>query len=124
METNRSLFVSIPMTGRPDDEVWREMLQYRDALEYVLQEEFHLLDNFHKKPNMTRMEMLGDSIMLMAKADLILFAKGFHSSPGCFIECEVAMKYKHEAIVDAQTRHEVFKFLGLNDDLRPQGGDL
>lgn len=107
MEKVRKLFISIPMHGRSDDEVWMEMSIYHKRLQTLYDEILDLVDNLHKDRPMNRVEMLGDSIQLMGGSDIILFAPGWADSKGCSVEHEIAIKYMKDKILSDDDRKKI-----------------
>lgn len=107
MSKLRTLFISIKMSGEDDSEVWQKMKKYQKALEDIYDEKFILIDNLHKEEGMNRPKMLGDSIMLMADADLIFFAPNWNNSPGCKIEFRIACTYMLEKIIPWKVRASI-----------------
>lgn len=99
------LFVSIPMAGRSEEEIrdgftnaYQEVFtHYRDMANFSLV----LLDSFFIE-NLTPLECLGKSIMLMSQADIVYFSKGWDKSRGCIIEHQVASFYNKTIVYEGQ----------------------
>ena len=89
------IFISQPMRDLTDMEVY--------AVRNKICEKFHitedeLIDNYTKKVPKEDVNQaawcLGDSIRLMAFADLVIFAPGWKEARGCYIEHDVCEDYR------------------------------
>ena len=91
------LFISIPMNGRPDDEVLKEMTTIVQDYEDIYGGEVELIETLlpmdDTAVNHERVYMLGRSIQLMAQADAVIFAPGYKKARGCRVEELVAKSY-------------------------------
>lgn len=112
----RKLFISIPMTGRSDDVVWKEMHIWKKKIEKHYGEKFELIDNLHKEGEMNSVQMLGDSIDLMGKADLIFFVPGWENSKGCRIEYFVTQEYEMVSQTIPASERELIKGYYVEED--------
>ena len=92
-----NLFVSQPMAGLTDAQILKrreeliELVRKRNPEEEIIP-----IDSFTKSEEIVgrgRIAMLGDSISLMADADLVIFARGWQNSKGCIVENEVCKQY-------------------------------
>lgn len=90
----KTVFVSQPMRGRTEEEILAE----RDWITHVayayLGDDVTTINNFTKPDSMTPVQCLGDSISMMATADLVVFAPGWRKARGCKIERMVAKEYQ------------------------------
>ena len=92
----KKVFISQPMRGRTDEEILAER---EEAIEKVRQiydgEEIEIIDSFFKEApaDATPLWYLGDSIVLLSKADVVYFCKGWETARGCAIEYICAMQY-------------------------------
>lgn len=88
------VFISLPMHGRTDEEVKKEMgrgLAYlKDAYK---NEKVEMVDTFIDLGDAPRLAYLGRSIQLMANADLVLFMPGWNEANGCLVEHLTAIRY-------------------------------
>ena len=95
------VFISQPMRGRSDAEIIAErekifgdyqadhpQAELLDSYEAIKKRmgEYHTYEN-------PRVAMLGEAISTLADADLVIFAKGWESHPGCRIEEKIATYY-------------------------------
>lgn len=101
----KRIFISQPMRGIPDEVVLRVRDSVKKKVEERLGEEVELIDQFIKEgfPNSAGPLMyLGDSIMKMDQADLIVLTDtedwSFYEARGCLIEHAIAMIYGLEII--------------------------
>lgn len=94
----KKLFISQPMRGKTDEEILAVRAQAIQSAERALGEKVNVIDSFfrgvHGDPEATRpLWCLGESIKLMAKADVVYFAEGWEEARGCKIEHECAIEY-------------------------------
>ena len=81
------------MNGKTEDQIISERKEVIDLLKAVEGEEVEIIDSVLKAENKPPLWYLGESIKLMADADLIVFAPGWEKGRGCLIEHECAVKY-------------------------------
>ena len=92
----RKVFISQPMRGKTDEEILAER---DEAIEKVKQiydgEEIEIIDSFLKEApaDATPLWYLGDSIVLLSKADVVYFCNGWETACGCVIEYMCAKMY-------------------------------
>lgn len=92
----RKLFISQRMGGRKFDDVieQRDRL-YKAFIENV--EDVELIDSIIMNTDETNpIILLGESIKLLADADIILMANGWENGRGCWVEYKVAEGYNKE----------------------------
>lgn len=95
----KKLFISQPMRGKTDEEILAVRAQAIQSAERVLEEEVEVIDSFFKDAVVPSTVLsrplwfLGESIKLMAKADVAYFAEGWEEARGCRIEHECAIEY-------------------------------
>lgn len=101
----KKLFISLPMAGKSVEEIRNKMAEYKENAEYLMGEELELIDTLIKYvPENVKdpaIWCLGESITLMADADVVYFGRGWRSARGCIVEYEVAYRYKVLRIEDA-----------------------
>lgn len=91
----KKLFISQPMRGKTDEEILEVRAKAIQSAERELGEEVEVIDSFIKgAPAAARpLWFLGESIKLLAKADVAYFAEGWEDARGCKIEHECAIEY-------------------------------
>lgn len=90
----KKLFISQPMRGKTDEEILRVRAEAIAAAERMLGEDVETIDSFFGTSNMSHaLEYLGESIKLLAKADIVFFARGWDKARGCKIEHTCAVEY-------------------------------
>lgn len=96
----KKLFISQPMRGKTDEEILAVRSQVKRDVEKSLGEKVAVLNSFFRgvqgDPEAEAMRplwCLGESIKLMAKADVAYFAEGWEDARGCKIEHECAIEY-------------------------------
>jgi predicted adenine nucleotide alpha hydrolase (AANH) superfamily ATPase len=90
----KKLFISQPMRDKTDEEILAERANAIQAAKDALGEDVEVLDSFFGTSNMSHaLEYLGESIKLLAKADIAYFAPGWRKARGCKIEHECAEQY-------------------------------
>lgn len=91
------LFISQPMRGLSDEEILETRNNIKLNAERILGEPIEVLDSFFEDFTPTGnipVAFLGKSISLLAKADIVYFAKGWEQARGCRIEHLVAKEYE------------------------------
>ena len=93
--TMKKLFVSQPMRGRTDEEIQNEREAAVTAACLVLGEDVEVIDSFFQgAPAETKpLWFLGESLKMMAEADITCFAPGWKEARGCVIENACAVAY-------------------------------
>lgn len=91
----KKLFISQPMRGKTDEEILAVRAKAIQSAERELGEEVEVIDSFIKGAPAAAKPLwyLGESIKLMAKADVAYFADGWEEARGCKIEHECAIEY-------------------------------
>ncbi len=91
------LFISQPMAGKSDEEIRKARETAIAEVKEMFEEKVNVIDSFIKKdpPNdaVVPLWYLGMSILLMSKADVVYFAKGWRESSSCVIESTIANAY-------------------------------
>lgn len=83
----KKLFISQPMRGKTDEKILAERADAVQAARDALGEEVEVIDSFFGTSDMSHaLEYLGESLKLMAKADIAYFAPGWRDARGCKIE--------------------------------------
>lgn len=96
----KKIFISQPMRGRADEEIRAE----REAILAQVAEKFpdedvqeiksFIPDEFHEADwKNVGLVYLGKSLMMLAEADLAVFAQGYADARGCKIEHEATVAY-------------------------------
>ena len=104
-----NIFISQPMKGLSDDEILHERekaikkaKEYVTSIEKVPEDRIEIIDSFLKDLNKQEeppevrskaISMLGHSMELLSKADLIYMCKGWDTASGCRIELMTARLY-------------------------------
>ena len=90
----KKLFISQPMRGKTDEEILAERADAVQAARDALGEEVEVIDSFFGTSEMSHaLEYLGESLKLLAKADIAYFAPGWRDARGCKIEHACADAY-------------------------------
>ena len=84
------VFISQPMSGLTDDEIFATRDRVKKFLEDVY--DWEVIDSYIKEDG-NPVYLLGRSIELLSQADKIYMVKGWQNSRGCKIEYEVAKTY-------------------------------
>lgn len=83
----RKIFISIPMRGRTDDDIKKDMKS-------IMKEHYpddELIDSVIDSG--TPVKCLANSINLMSDADIVAFAPGWEKARGCKIELQICKDY-------------------------------
>lgn len=88
------VFISQPMNGMTDDEIMRERERAIRAAHKAFGE-VEVLDSFLEDvpEDATPLWYLGQSILVLAQADVAYFTSGWETARGCLIEHECAARY-------------------------------
>ena len=87
------VFISSVMNGKTEDQIVVERGDVIELLKKTCDENIEIIDSVLKAENKPSLWYLGESIKLMADADLVVFAPGWEKGRGCIIEHECASKY-------------------------------
>ena len=90
------LFISQPMAGLTDEKIRKRREELIQLVKEKFSEDIEVIDSFTKSEEIVRrgrIAMLGDSIMKMHDADMVIFASGWRRSAGCNVEHEVCVRY-------------------------------
>lgn len=82
------VFISQPMANRDTDEIMEERTKIMSALP----ETAELIDTLSAEGD-NPLKCLGEALILLADADLVVFAENWHFARGCKIEHEAAYRY-------------------------------
>lgn len=91
----KKLFISQPMNGKTDDEILAERSNAIQAAKDSVNDEIEVIDSFFQDApaNATPLWYLGESLKLLATADVAYFAPGWDKARGCKIENTCAKEY-------------------------------
>ena len=107
----KQIFLSLPMSGRTDEEIWDEIfwmtkyvLDNKEEFNIEKGEKYEVVHNMLSEPEIDLFDLidnvkhknllyLGAAITKMAQCDAILFAKNWETARGCRIEHSVARSY-------------------------------
>lgn len=91
-----NVFISVPMNGRPDDEVWADIDNAFQKIPKIFPNKNILIitHNFGVAgpKDAGRLYYLGSAIQTMDKCDAVYFCKGWENAKGCQVEhyiCEL-----------------------------------
>lgn len=91
----KKLFISQPMRGKTDSEILAERSNAIQAAKDSVKDEIEVIDSFFQgaPANATPLWYLGESLKLLATADVAYFAPGWDKARGCKIENLCAKEY-------------------------------
>ena len=100
----KKLFISQPMRGKSDEEILKEREKAIKSAEKQMDEPVEVIDSFlQSAPADARpLWYLGESLKLLATADVAYFAKGWEKARGCKIEHTCAVEYGIPTIEDCR----------------------
>jgi len=94
------LFISQPMNGKTDEEILVVRKKAIESAKFMLpridkEEKIEVIDSFFQSAPVDAKPLwyLGESLKLLATADVAYFAKGWDSARGCKIEHTCAKEY-------------------------------
>ena len=79
----KKLFISQPMRGKTDAEIFAERANAIQSAKDALGEEVQVIDSYFGNYDGKALEFLGKSILLLAQADFAYFAPGWDKARGC-----------------------------------------
>ena len=132
MKPIKTLFISQPMSGLTNEEI----LNVRQKATQFISDKYPdneilVLPSYKEQPDNTynatsAVDLLGNAISLMSKANIIYFVPGWKKSKGCQIENEVARRWLEETgveliedgmeTVDVELTHEQLETLKSEAD--------
>ena len=91
----KKLFISQPMKDKTDDEILAERSNAIQAAKDSLKDEIEVIDSFFQGAPADAKPLwhLGESLKLLATADVAYFAPGWGKARGCKIENTCAKEY-------------------------------
>ena len=91
----KKLFISQPMRGKTVEKILKEREKAVIEIERVVGEQVKVIDSFFQNAlaDARPLWFLGESIKLLAEADIVYFASGWQDARGCRIEHECAVEY-------------------------------
>lgn len=108
----KKVFLSLPMHGRNDDDIWDELFSIQKYLEKKIfkGEDFEITHNMLSEPELDlynsldgvkhkRLLYLGAAITKLSQCDYALFAPGWKGANGCQIEYMVCRAYGIKTIM-------------------------
>ena len=101
----KKLFISQPMRGKSDEEILAVRKKEIKSAEIQIGEPVEVIDSFFQAAptNVKPLWYLGESLKLLAEADIAYFAKGWDEARGCKIENTCAIEYGIETIIEDYT---------------------
>lgn len=99
----KKLFISQPMRGKTNEEILNARERAVKAVEHFLGEKVEVIDTFFKDAPAESKPLwyLGESIKLLADADVAYFTEGWEYARGCRIEHTCALDYGIELVQEA-----------------------
>lgn len=95
-----NLFISQPMNGKSVEEIQKIKEDAIEEVKIMFGEKFKVIDSSIKEDPPKNISddakgiwYLGRSLLLMSKADVVYFAKGWRKSRGCILENAIALEY-------------------------------
>lgn len=98
----KKLFISQPMRGKTQEEILVEREKAIARAKELIGEPVEVIDSFilSAPEDAKPLWYLGESIKLLATADIVYFAKGWKESRGCKIEFACTLGYYIDYIVE------------------------
>lgn len=96
----KKLFISQPMRGKTDEEILAERTLGVQEAKKRTGEDVEVIDSFFADTTLSPLECLGESLKLLAKADIAYFARGWEGARGCVVEWMCAEEYGIPYIVE------------------------
>ena len=105
----KKVFISQPMSGKREREIMEDRAAILEHLAHfsIYEEDIEVIDTYIKaeppEDSNVRLWYLGNTIELLAQADLVIFAKDWEKARGCRVERECARIYHIPAIIIKDT---------------------
>lgn len=101
----KKLFISQPMRGKTDEEILTVREKAIKSAEKLIGEPVEVIDSFFQSApvGVKPLWYTGESIKLLAEADVAYFVKGWNEFRGCRIENTCAIEYGIETIIEDYT---------------------
>lgn len=98
----KKLFISQPMRGKTEEEIFVEREKAITKAKELVGEPIEVIDSFIKSAPVDANPLwyLGESLKFLAKADIAYFAKGWEDTIGCKIEFMCTIGYNIESIIE------------------------
>lgn len=97
----KKLYISQPIVGKTEKEIFEERKKAIAKAKKLLGEEVEVIDTF-SDVEMTPLECLGHSITCLSKADVVYFVKGWQDFRGCIVERTCAIYYDIPMIFEGE----------------------
>ena len=89
----KRVFISQAMSGKGDVAVLVERANAAQKAQEHAGEEIEILDSFRANQVIQPLQVVGQSISMMAQADLVVFVKGWEADKECKIQHMCATEY-------------------------------
>lgn len=99
------VYISLPITGHPIDEVRKKADLAKQQLSDMGHEPVSPLD-VSPDPDAPYNEHIGRDISALLQCEAVLFLDGWMTSRGCRLEMEAALIYKKEILFEYQLKPE------------------
>lgn len=89
------LFISQPRKGKSNEELRQVRDEAIDEVRNMFGEDIEVIDSFIQSPpdGAKPIWYFAKSVLLMSKADVVYFAKGWRDARGCVLENAIAIAY-------------------------------
>lgn len=94
------LFISQPMRGKTPEQIKKE----RDLITSLFSD-VEIINSYFENKYEDPLVCLGESIKLLADADIVYFCNGWEYYNGCYIEHECAKRYGKKIIYQDMLMH-------------------
>ena len=96
------LFISQPMRGLSEEEIFRRRVELKTKAQSILDDEVELLDSYFVNAPLSSSPLwyLGRSLQILSSADVAMFAKDYQDARGCKIEYDCALAYSIPTIIE------------------------
>lgn len=96
------LFISQPMRGKTDEQILDERNYAISRAKKILGDDVEVIDSFFNDvpTDTSPLWYLGESIKLLATADIVYFCFGWDTARGCKIEHQCAVEYGINTMYD------------------------
>lgn len=91
----KKVFISQPMNGKSENEILEQREKVIEYSKSLFGDDIEIIDSYLKESheNARPLGYLAESLNLLSKANVAVFAKGWEKARGCRIEHECSLEY-------------------------------
>lgn len=95
----KSVFISLPMAGKTKEQILSEQKELLGKLREMFPQEDIVQKESYLDKELSPLGCLGESLKIMATADIVAFPNDYYDARGCKLEYEAAIAYGKETFI-------------------------